>query len=117
MAVWGDGTAPRVPTIEDHIRRSGGPELLECGRRADGGLDPIRRGNRILVFPHSENMPSRRDKLCVRIPIACPIFGDLVGPERRVAPGDRSVLRAAMPEASIDEDHDLCSAKDDVRSP
>lgn len=73
---------------------------------------------RIFVFPDPNYDPSSFYQLPVCISVTCDIAFDLVGPEVSVRDGESVVIRAAVPETSIEEHGNLCPRKDEVgRSP
>lgn len=82
----------------------------------DSLLDPAGRGIRVLVLPDSDDAPAAGPKGSVRIGVAGPVGNDLATPELRIGPRPGSVLRATVPEASVDEDSDSRPAKDDIGS-
>ncbi len=88
----------------------------DAGRRRprNGGLDGGGRLPWVVVLPEAEDRPSRFPQGSVRVPVPRDIGGDLLGPERLVRRGRRVVLRAAVPEAPVDEDRDPWPAENQV---
>ncbi len=70
---------------------------------------------RMIVLPAPHHDPSGVDeqRVCFRVPLKGAL--DLSRPEVRVCPGDRVVLRAAMPEATIQEHRHLRRREHHVR--
>jgi hypothetical protein len=72
---------------------------------------------RIFVFPDSYDQPARGGEPVVRVLIALAVCLDLVSPEGRVALWPSSMVRTAVPKASVDEDGNSRSSKRDVGRP
>jgi hypothetical protein len=60
-----------------------------------------------LVLPDSHDFPVLRPEQAVYFPIAGAVVLDLPPPKRRTGSRPGGVLRAAMPEAAVDEDGDV----------
>ncbi len=67
------------------------------------------------VFPVAEGKPSSLLKCGIRLAIAGLVAEDLLEPVLHVALRCDVVLRAAVPEATVDEDGDLRRSEDDIR--
>jgi hypothetical protein len=72
------------------------------------------RSAQILVFPEADNHPAEAEHLGVRISISSNVGLDLLSPVCRVRLRSGVVLRAAMPEASVDEDRKLLAREHNV---
>jgi hypothetical protein len=108
----------------DHISRAeswgirwGGKALRT--RRHHQALNPrhdfgCARAN--LVVAHSHDLPSHRAKCLINMPITLAIPPDLGGPELGVRLRNRSMLRATVPEASVNKYGYVCAAEREVRS-
>ena len=75
------------------------------------------RDRRILVFPHPDDRPASFDEAPVRLRVALDVAGEFGGPPVRVGGRRRSMLRARMPEAAVDEDRNLRPREHDVSCP
>lgn len=80
----------------------------------DYGFDPISSVRRRFVFPNTYHVPACVGQAVVRVSVAHHIGLNLLAPEGGIRLGPGSVLRAAMPEAAVDEDNHARWAKDDV---
>lgn len=80
------------------------------------GYDLIKRDVDIFVFPDSNYLPSRLHQHVAVSPIAIYVSFDLRVPVLRVDRWASTMLRAAMPEAAIDEYGDLLFGEDYVRT-
>jgi hypothetical protein len=76
----------------------------------------MRRFTRLLVLPDPKNMPAVRDQLGIVPAVALDVPLELREPVRRVCSRTDAVLRALMPEASVDEDRDPLAREDDIRA-
>lgn len=85
--------------------------------RPEDADDPGRGLARILVLPDSLDEPSGLGEVLVGVDVPFLVALDLVGPVPTVGSVNPSpVVRATMPEASIDEDRDALPTEDDVCS-
>lgn len=85
---------------------------------ATAGLDGIDHAARDLagrlVLPSAKNRPSGALEVLISVMIALPILTDFRSPVLLVGPGHRVVLRAPVPEATVDEDRDLVPRENQV---
>src|SRR4051794_22055105 len=81
-----------------------------CPRDAGGSLD------RIVVFPHADDGPTRLTERAVDSSVTFDVPGELALPVVGVRAWRCCVLRAAMPEAAVGEDADAPGREDDVGS-
>ena len=67
------------------------------------------------MLPDSDDFPARclQERIRLRIPLYVAL--ELRSPVLLIRPGNRAMVRAKVPEATIDEDSDLRGAEDDVR--
>lgn len=96
--------------------RTSTPVGLRSARGYDS-LDLRGRSARVLMGPHTNDHPTRGAKFPIGVPIAANVRGQLRIPPRSVLVRLSSMLRAGVPEASIDEDCDSRPAEHDVGSP
>jgi hypothetical protein len=71
----------------------------------------------VFVFPESHDRPPALLQLARCLGVSASIALDLGGPELGVRLSDGVMLRAAMPEAPVDEDREPQSGKHDVGGP
>lgn len=88
-----------------------------CPALTHDPLDSIGGVNRILVLPYTNNLPAGCLQLLLRVSVAPLVPLDLLAPERLVCSGPDEMLRAAMPETSIDENDHARGPEDDVGAP
>jgi hypothetical protein len=69
-----------------------------------------------LIFAHSYDLPPHGPKFLINMPITLAIPPDLGGPELGVRLWNRSMLRATVPEASVNKYGDVGAAKREVGS-
>ncbi len=72
---------------------------------------------RVLVLPYALNDPSRVTQRSGGLGVSRLVGCNLVGPPQRVRLRLAGVFGAAVPEAAVNEDGDLCLGKDDVDLP
>jgi hypothetical protein len=80
-------------------------------------VDAICREIRILVFPYADHMPPGVVKRFIGRTIAAAVRFDLLAPPIRVRLGPRRMLRAAVPEATVDEHGQTGAREENVCSP
>lgn len=78
--------------------------------------DSLRRLARVLVFPNPNTYPTRFCETTIRVTVARLISANLVRPEACVGYRDGVVLRATVPEATVEKDGDPHSCKYKVSS-
>jgi hypothetical protein len=99
------------------IRWSG---LPSCPVRAESRRDPHEIGDPVadvgdvLVLPESHHRPPGNLPEVAGLDVTSSVGRDLGRPELRVRLGSRVVLRAAVPEAAVDENGHLAPREDDV---
>lgn len=81
------------------------------------GLNLVRCLRRILVLPDPDYGPAKSCQVSVRLPVTLLIPTQLLRPPQLVRTRSGSVLRAHVPEATVDEDHNFDPSEDDVRAP
>lgn len=77
-------------------------------------LDAVRRDAWILVLPHAQHQPTLFTQQTVTAAIPLPIGVDFVAPPLGVGLRRCAVIRAAVPEASVDLDGEPRPAEEDV---
>ena len=118
----GDGAHCLRPLLGRHRRAGRRSARLarrgHCGRsgRRQDLRDAVGCGLGALVLPHAHHGRAPRRELGVHAPITRDVPRELRLPEWDVHPRHRGVLRAPVPEATIDEDRHAGGPKDDVRS-
>lgn len=83
--------------------------------RKDCSFDCVRYGANVFVFPCPDHLPPGRIERYDSRFIAFDVPAELRDPVVLVALGRDVMVRAAVPEAAIDEDHDTSASEDDVR--
>jgi hypothetical protein len=68
------------------------------------------------VLPDSNDPPSRRSQLYVRVPVSSDVPSQLLRPPFPIRERHGLVFRALMPEAPVYEDGNVRSSKDEIRS-
>lgn len=69
------------------------------------------------MLPESEHEPTVVRQQTVRIGVTPAVPGDLLIPEGSVRLREGRMLRAAVPEAAVDEDGYVCTREQDVTAP
>jgi hypothetical protein len=87
-----------------------------CPALADRSFDLLYRLKRWLMLPNSNYYPAVLFEDLGMAAVALDVLSDLWLPIRAIRRGKRAVLRAAMPEASVNEHSDLWAWKDKVGS-
>lgn len=90
--------------------------LQELHALAPEGLDCVCTPKGILVLPHSQHRPAEIPKSFVRAQVSCDVRIELGPPPLGVGPGWDAVLRAAMPEATVNEDGQADAGECDIRT-
>ena len=88
-----------------------------AGRSADQPFDLVGCGDHIFVFPDAHHDPSARLEPLVCVAISRDVRINLFAPPGPVVLRRRSVIRAAMPEAAVDEYGDPSEGDYDVGGP
>lgn len=88
---------------------------VDCPSRVEHREDSARDGVGGLVLPRADDMPAGGAESAVDAPITRGVAFELRAPIADVATGCIAVLRAAVPEAAINEDGDPPAREDDVR--
>ena len=83
-------------------------------KAANGRGDPTRRSRRIFMLPNSDGAPSRVREKLVGLSVPCPVSINLRAPEVTVRARGTAMVRAAVPEATINEDSDTSLAEDQI---
>jgi len=68
------------------------------------------------VVPKSEDCPTSQFQFSISVAVATLICQNFLSPPLGVCFGPSAVLRAAVPEAAVDEDRDLGLQEGDIRS-
>lgn len=90
-------------------------EVLRCERMTprppsshggctQGPVNPIGRGDRVLVLPHPDHRPPGISQACVGVPVTGDVVSELVGPPSGVVLRPGGVYRTGVPEAAVDVD-------------
>lgn len=77
-------------------------------RDTNGGL------GRVLMLPYTEHTPASLGEQAISLKVAFPVTDDLLSPVIGVRLRHGVVLGAAMPEAAVEEDRDLCPGEHQV---
>lgn len=80
----------------------------------DGRCDAKTRAMRLLVLPDPNDGPTHLGQTSIGVAVTCAICIKLLSPPGRVLSRPSAVFRTAVPEATIDEDHDALRREDDV---
>ena len=67
------------------------------------------------ALPYDHNSPAKLPELCAHANIASIVGSKLVGPERRRRRGRLRAAGVSVPEASVHEQHNVSSWKDEIR--
>lgn len=92
-------TRSRQRTPDQHVGRRTSVE--------DGGANALGGGDRVLVLPHTYDVPTATGQRIVGVPVTCDIGVELDCPPGAVGAGGGAVLGAPVPEAAVDEHRHL----------
>jgi hypothetical protein len=92
--------------------------LRLCGAAGvESPADPFCASLADLMFPDPDDRPAGGSQPAVRVSVTLDVPLDLAAPPRRIVPRPGDVVRASMPEASVDEDGDFQPSKHHVGLP
>ena len=81
---------------------------------SDGLFNTVGGHDRVIVFPHSDDRPTRLGERCVGRPISSHVRLELLRPPLLVRLREGCVLRATMPETAVDEHRDPLAREGDI---
>lgn len=90
--------------------------LAPCSPGSDDTLQRVTHLDRILVLPESQNGPAEGVQMLVGSSIPLDVPTKFLGPPLSIRLRNAQMLRAGVPEATIDEDRDLGRTEHHVRT-